>query len=150
MSLPLKAVDRLFEHLGLIYGAAWDRSLGSAPLADVKASWAHELSGFADKMELLAWALENLPEPVPNAIMFRNLARRAPAPDVPRLPEPKPDPVRMAAELAKLGQASVATKVGAAGVDHKAWAKRIMAKVDSGLRVNPTTERFAREALANA
>jgi hypothetical protein len=32
-------------------------------------------------------------------------------------------------------------------VDHKAWARRIIGRFDAGDRVNPTTLRFAREAL---
>lgn len=31
MSLPAKAVDRIFARLGATYGAAWDRSLGATP-----------------------------------------------------------------------------------------------------------------------
>lgn len=102
MHLPSKAVDRLFERLAATYGAAWDKSLGTAPLEDVKNVWSYELSGFADKMLMIAWALDNLPEKCPNVIEFKNLARKAPAPPVPRLPEPKADPERVKAELAKL------------------------------------------------
>lgn len=147
MSLPSKAIDRLFERLGATYGAAWDRSLGTAPIGDVKSAWAHELAGFDDKLGLLAWALENLPERCPNVIEFRNLARRAPVPDAPRLPEPKADPARVAAEMAKLAPVLAAARANAAPVDHKAWAKRLIARHEAGERLNPTTLRFAREAL---
>ena len=145
MSLPVKVVDRIFSRLMATYGAAWDRSLGAAPIGDVKSAWAHELAGFASRLDALAWALENLPERVPNVIEFRNLARMAPTPDAPRLPEPKADPARVAAELAKL--VDVRAGASASPVDHKAWAKRIMARHDDGERLNPTTLRFAREAL---
>lgn len=147
MTFPLKAVDRLFERLAATYGSAWDRSLGSAPMADVKSAWAHELSGFGDRLQDVAWVLENLPERCPNAIEFRNLARRAPAPDVPRLPEPKADPQRVAAELAKLAPARSAAIASAGGIDHKAWARAIVARVDAGERLRPICVRFAREAL---
>jgi hypothetical protein len=150
MSLPLKAVDRLFERLGVTYGADWDRSLGSAPIADVKGVWAHELAGFADKLPLLAWALENLPERPPNVIQFRNLCRLAPAPSAPRLPEPKADPARVAAELAKLRPAISAAQEKAAAFDHTGWAKRILARHDGGERLSPTTVLFARQALGKA
>lgn len=148
MSLSNQAIDRLFNRLGATYGAQWDKSLGNAPLNDVKTVWAHELSGYASETGLksVAWALENLPERVPNAIQFRNLCRLAPATEAPRLAEPKADPQRLAAELAKLGdmRAKVASE---SRVDHKAWAKRIIARHDAGDRINPTTLRFAREAL---
>lgn len=145
MSLPVKVVDRIFSRLAATYGAAWDRLLGAAPIGDVKSAWAHELAGFASRLDALAWALENLPERVPNVIEFRNLARMAPTPDAPRLPEPKADPARVAAELAKL--VDVRSVASASTVDHKAWAKRIIARHDDGERLNPTTLRFAREAL---
>jgi hypothetical protein len=79
-------------------------------------------------------------------IEFKLLCRQAPAPDVPELPEPKADPERLKQELSKLGdlKAKLATDTR---VDHKAWAKRIMAKYHAGERINPTVLRFAREAL---
>jgi len=150
MGLPLKAIDRLFERLAATYGAAWDRSLGTAPISDVKAAWAHELAGFDDKLGLLAWALENLPERCPNVVEFRNLARRAPAPELPRLPEPKADPERVAAELAKLAPIVATVRAPVEPVDHKAWAKRLIARHTAGERLNPTTLRFAKEALGMA
>ena len=146
MSLTNQAIDRLFTRLGATYMAQWDRALGSAPLGDVKTLWAHELSPFANSLHRIAWALENLPPRCPNVIEFKLLCRQAPAPDVPELPEPKADPERLKQELSKLGdlKAKLATDTR---VDHKAWAKRIMAKYHAGERINPTVLRFAREAL---
>lgn len=148
MSLQTKAVDRLFERMAATYGAAWVRQWADVPPSDVKTAWAHELSGYASEtgLKAVAWALENLPDRVPNAIQFRNLCRLAPATEAPRLPEPKADPQRLAAELAKLGNIR-AKVVSESRVDHKAWAKRIIARHDAGDRINPTTLRFAREAL---
>lgn len=146
MSLTNQAIDRLFTRLGATYMAQWDRALGSAPLGDVKTLWAHELSPFANSLHRIAWALENLPPRCPNVIEFKQLCRQAPAPDVPELPEPKADPERLKQELSKLGdlKAKLATDTR---VDHKAWAKRIMANYHAGQRINPTVLRFAREAL---
>lgn len=143
MSLPTKVIDRLFERLAATYGAKWVRQWDGVPMADVKSAWAHELSGFHDRMTDLAWALGNLPEPCPNAIEFRNLCRKAPQPESPRLPEPKADPERLRVEFAKLGdlRATIGT------VDHKAWARRIITNHTGGLRVSPISLRFAREAL---
>ena len=146
MSLPTKAIDRLFERLAATYGASWSRMWADVPMNDVKAAWAHELSGFEADLESVAWALDNLPERCMNVIEFRNLCRRAPAPDVPRLPEPKADPERLRRELSKLGE--IRTKVATiTTVDHKAWARRILGRFDSGDRVNPAALRFARDAL---
>lgn len=133
MSLPTKAVDRIFERMAATYGASWDRSLGQSPLTDVKGAWGHELSGFAERLSDIAWALDNLPERVPNVIEFRNHVRRAPASEVLRLPEPKADPARIAAELAKLAPLRVE---GTARRNDTAWAHRIVAKKKAGVPVS--------------
>ena len=144
MSLPVKAVDRIFARLGATYGAAWDRAMGSAPLADVKTVWAHELAGFAPHLQSIAWALENLPERCPNVIEFRNLCRQAPRDPEPQLPAPQADPERLRAELAKLAEVRKAAVEPAGAKD---WAHRILARVEAGERVSRTVHRFAREAL---
>lgn len=148
MSLPVKAIDRLFERLALTYGAAWVRQWEGLDMNDIKAMWAHELSGFSGRLEAIAWALENLPERCPNVIEFRNLCREAPRPQAMPLPEPPADPERVRAELAKLGHVPASQRAGVtAKVDHKAWAKRIIARHESGEKVRPISLRFAREAL---
>lgn len=147
MSLPSKAIDRLFERLAATYGAAWTRQWADVPIADVKSVWAHELAGYTNRLEALAWALENLPERCPNAIEFRNICRNAPAPAVKPLPMPKADPERVKAELAKLGHVSAGQREVGIGVDHKAWARGILSRHEAGEKLNPTTLRFAREAL---
>ena len=145
MSLTTQAIDRLFTRLGATYGAQWDKALGSAPLGDVKTLWAHELSAYAGSLHRIAWALENLPPRCPNVIEFKQLCRQAPAPDVPALPEPKADPDRLKRELAKL--ADIKKIAVSDRVDHKSWAKKIVARYTAGERINPTSLRFAREAL---
>lgn len=147
MSLPIKAVDRLFDRLAATYGAAWTRQWADVPITDVKTAWMHELATFANSLHRIAWALENLPPKCPNVIEFKALCRQAPAPEVPRLPEPKADPERVKAELAKLGHVRQASVAPSSSVDHKAWAKRIVARHEAGDKINPTTLRFAREAL---
>lgn len=150
MSLPLVAVNRLFDRLTATYGRDFLARFDGLEQADLKSLWTHELAGFSDKLGMIAWALENLPERAPNVIEFRNLARRAPVPDAPRLPEPKADPARVAAELAKLAPTLAAARAPTGGIDNKAWAKRLIARHDGGERLNPTTLRFAREALGMA
>jgi hypothetical protein len=62
------------------------------------------------------------------------------------LPEPKADPERLARELSKLQDLKqLVTK--ALPVDHKAWAKRILQRHADGEKTNPTSIRFAKEAL---
>jgi hypothetical protein len=144
-----KAIDRLFQRLGATYGAAWDRSFGEAPISDVKTVWAHELSVFSGSLNRIAWALENLPERCPNAMEFKSLCRQAPSPDQQALPEPKADPARVAAELAKL--APIRNTLAASTVapkDCKAWARKILAEHKAGIRRTPTALQMAKNALS--
>lgn len=146
MPISVAVIDRLFQRMAATYGARWDRSMGGAPLADVKSVWGDVLQNFdGDRLQDVAWALENLPESPPNAIEFRNLCRRAPLPEVPRLPEPKADPARVAAELAKLAPVRKAAQRSV--IDHKAWARSLIARHDAGEEIRPISLRFAREAL---
>lgn len=140
-----KAIDRLFDRLGATYGAAWERSLGATPLLDAKALWAHELQVFGERLEAVVWALDQLPERPPNVIQFRNLCRQAPAAIALPLPEPKADPARVAAELAKLGtlRATVTAQAG----DMKAWARRLKAREVASERLSMVQRSSWRTAL---
>ena len=141
MSLPMQAVDRLFLRLGATYGAEWERMWEGQPISAVKTAWAHELAGFATRLSDVAWALENLPERVPNVIAFRNLCRQSPAQPVPRLPEPPADPERVRAELAKLG-----TLTATPSRSNTEWADIVLARAEAGEKVLPYTLRCARQA----
>lgn len=138
---------RIFERLAATYGAAWDRSLGQAPINDVMTVWAHELSGFLQHrraMMSVAWALENLPDRCPNVIEFKTLCRKAPAVEAPALPEPQADPDRVAAELEKLAPLRISP---AASIDPKAWAKRLRDADLAGHPINANQARCYRLAL---
>ncbi len=139
----INAIDRLFKRLSATYGAAWERSLGAVPVGDTKTVWAHELSAFKSSLHRIAWALENLPEKCPNVIEFKNLCRKAPAPELEALPEPKADPERVKAELAKLGE--IKTVPQEAG--RFDWAHRILARQASGAKVSPTVVQMAQSAI---
>lgn len=145
MTLPLKAVDRVFMRLLATYGRGFTLMWDGIDAADVKSAWAHELSGYGQSLHAIAWALENLPERCPNAVEFRNLCRVAPASEQPRLPEPKADPARVAAELSKLAPARAA--IAGAVPDHRGWARRIVARHEAGQKVSRICLQFAREAL---
>jgi len=146
MSLPSKAIDRLFDRLMATYGNEWTNRWQGLDSQSVKSLWAHELSGYSNRLEAIAWALENLPPRSPNVIEFKQLCRLAPMPDVPKLPEPKADPERVKAELAKL-KVMVNAPQQTSAVDPKAWAKRIVARHESGDRITPTTLRVALDSL---
>jgi hypothetical protein len=119
--------------------------MGSTPLNDAKALWAHELSVFGNSLHRIAWALENLPPKCPNVIEFKHLCRQAPAPEAQQLPEPKADPARLKAELSKLGD--IRAQVTKTNTDHKAWARKIIERAKAGENVRPISLRFAKEAI---
>jgi len=146
----LATVEYVFKVLGATYGAAWDRSLGAAPLGDVTSVWANALNGFtqsADSRKAVSWALNNLPDRCPNAVEFRRLCHQAPTPPAPRLPEPKADPVRVQAELSRLAPLRRQAQTAVSGCDHKAWARRIVARAKAGEKVNRSTLQMAHTAL---
>lgn len=142
-------VEYVFKRLAATYGAAWDRSLGQSPIVDVMTVWGHQLQPFTGSdaaKKMVVWALDNLPDRAPNVLEFKALCRRAPSATPLALPEPKPDPARIEAELAKL--APLRARVGVVeNVDHKAWAKRIIARKSRGERINTTAHRMACDAL---
>lgn len=144
MSLPAAWADKIFTKLTLAYGRDFLSRWEGLEISDVKTDWSHELSGFDAHPEAIAYALANLPPKPPSVIEFRALARRAPTPEAPRLEAPKADPVKVAAEIAKQVDLKAAF---APKHDPKEWAKRIVARYESGERIRPITLRFAREAL---
>lgn len=146
MSLPLPWVDKIFSKLTLVYGRDFIGRWEGLELADVKTDWSHELSGFENFPEGIAFALQNMPAgKPPNVLEFKAMALKAPKPATRLLEPPKSDPARVAAELSKL--ATVVKRPSAGGIDHKAWAKVILARHDAGEKVRPISLRFAREAL---
>lgn len=146
MSLSLQAIDRMFARLNVTYGRDFMARWEGQDVMAVKSSWAHELAGFENHLHSIAWALENLPDRAPNIIEFRNLCRKAPAADVPRLPEPKADLARVNAELAKLAplKASLAKAAPVGGLD---WAYALQRRDNAGERLNMTVRKFYRQAL---
>lgn len=144
MSLPLPAIDRLFDRLTATYGRDFTSKYEGLDMNAVKSSWAHELSGYEKNLRAIAWALETLPERPPNVIAFRALCRMAPATEAPRIEAPRADPERVKAELAKLAPLRMKA---AAAVDRRDWARRIVKRHEAGERLNMTTLKMAKQAL---
>lgn len=139
-------IDRLFERLSMTYGIAWDNSLGSAPLNEIKAFWLNELLGLLQSKESMisiSWALNHLPERPPNLVQFKNLCYQAPAVDKPQLPAPVADPARVTNELAKLATFRIRDKQA----DPKDWARKILGDYAAGAKKSPTVVEMARSAL---
>lgn len=143
--ITAKTIDHLFDKMLAVYGAAWDRHMGSAQIADVKTVWGHELSRFT--REDIVWALDNLPENCPNVIKFKNLCREAPRAEVLQLAPPaKANAEVIAASIAK--QTGLAQAMTASRIDPKAWAPRIIRRLENGECISPTVVKMARECIA--
>lgn len=95
MPLPATWVENLFGRLSLRYGAAFMRQWPDADPVLIKADWADVLDGMPGAA--ISYALRYLPTLPPNAIQFRDICRRAPAPDVVAIAAPveRADPERV-------------------------------------------------------
>lgn len=145
MSLPAPWIDKIFTKLTLAYGREFIARWEGIELNDVKSDWGHELAGFAEHPEAIAYALANLPPKAPSVIEFRALARRAPPPEVKLLESPRANPERVASELAKLAPMRVRKSAEVQGGNE--WAHRLIARANNGERLRPYTLRCARQAL---
>jgi hypothetical protein len=126
-----KAIDRLFERLSASYGSAFTRMWADVPMTDVKTAWAHELAMFANNLNAIGWALENLPDRCPNLIEFKSLCKQAPRPATLALDEPKAPADVVDQELAKMAaEAFRAPRDDNGTVDHKRWAKKLKLRHD--------------------
>lgn len=145
MSLPIAWVDKIFSRLTVRYGDRFLNRWKGIDMDAVRFDWAETLSGFKNWPDAISYALDNIDdEKPPTAAMFRAIASRAPKPEVLALPEPKANPEKVAAELAKLAplRAEVVSRV-----DHKAWAKTLKARHESGEKLNMNQVRCYRAAL---
>lgn len=148
MSLPIAWVEKIFTKLTLIYGRDFVARWEGLSIADVKTDWGHELAGFAEHPEAIAYALQNMPLGKPPTVLeFRAIARKAPMPERKLLPEPQADPERLKRELSKLGETRAKSVETAARYDPKDWARRIIHRHTAGEKITPITLRFANEAL---
>ena len=144
--MSASAVDDVFAVLGATYGASWDRSLGTAPIADVKTVWGEALDDFChsdDAKRAILWALKNLPDDVPNARKFRTLCRQAPSREAPALPLPKVNPEIAAKVIGGLKASNPTT----GRMDPRAWAKAILANPQGR---TPTVIQMAKRAVGEA
>lgn len=86
--LPRAWVEKIFTRLQGVYGREFLSQYGTGMVGNIdpgienaKQVWAEELGGFTKWPEAIAYALEHLPERVPNCIKFKELCRVAPRPE---------------------------------------------------------------------
>jgi hypothetical protein len=132
MSLPMKALERLFQRLSATYGSEFINKWDKMPIAEVKTAWAHELASFSGNLTVIVWALENLPERCLNAIEFKKLCRQAPKPDTKMLDVDKAPTHIVDAQIAEMVRVvTEQTNPHDNKRDYKAWAKKLKARHDA-------------------
>ncbi len=84
MSLPMPWIERIFTKLTMIYGRDFLGRWEGLNIDEVKADWAHELAGFKNHADSIAYALKNMPDSgkAPTVLEFRAMCRKAPEPAV--------------------------------------------------------------------
>lgn len=148
MATSSSTVDDVFSRLIATYGRRFLDQWPGLQLSAVKAIWSRELWQIQTRVpHAVAWALDNLPEHPVNAIEFRNLCRQAPAQQLPRLAEPKAQPARVAAALAKLGSARGEVCASAADGARAKDRANIERLIESGRKLTLAQREMARTIL---
>jgi hypothetical protein len=143
-----RIVERLFARLSAKYGRAFIAKYEGVDAAAVRADWARELRGYNDPRggEIIAWALDHLPESVPNSIQFRNLCRQASINRHEALPAPQGKPLTEE-QGAKLRTTIAAFGAPKAVGKNLEWADRIMQRVQEGRSPSVCARQMAMHAL---
>ena len=150
MSLPLKAVDRLFDRLSATFGSEWVYKWQGLDMAAVKTMWAYELSAFAENLSAIGWALEHLPGKCPNLIEFKMLCKQAPAPATLMLDAPKAPAHVVDKELARIAAEAFKKPTDQNGkVDHTRWIRRLEERKAKGEKLNMYQTDSIRRAKIN-
>lgn len=135
MTLPIAAVERLFDRLSMTYGAEFKNKWTGMPLNEIKTHWAYELSQFAGNLNAIGWALQNLPDRCPNLIEFKSLCKQAPRPTTIALDAPKVPIEVVDTEISKIIASLVKTPESTG--DHKRWARRLKERHEKGEKLSP-------------
>lgn len=137
MSISIAAVERLFDRLSMTYGSEFKNKWNGIPLNEVKSAWAHELGIFADNLNAIGWALQNLPDRCPNLIEFKSLCKQAPRPTTIALDAAKAPVEVVDKVLAEIAlKAFKAPKDDKGNIDHKRWAKNLKQRHENGEKLS--------------
>ena len=142
--LPLKAIDRLFQRMLMVYGTEWSNKWRSMDDQEVKGTWAKELG--STTVEELSWAVNNLPVHAPNLIQFKDLCRQA----------PRKQDVPVVEWNGKTDEATAKKAIEQAGIvinspkekdDGREWARKILKRQEGGELLSPAVVDMANAAL---
>lgn len=148
--LPEHWVAKIFAAMRATYGAEFDRQWECPAGVDAKEHaasllgfWSRALGIFAGDPKAIRFALDNLPERVPNLQQFIVLCRRKPAPAFKALPnnaKAKAAP-EVAEKLAQIGRAGIG-KTG-----HISWAVKLQEREFGGVKLSRLQREAWRQAL---
>lgn len=141
--LPTSWITEIFKRMGLHYGSRLDTMWAGQDPAELHRFWAQELAGLAAAPEVIAHALDNLPDERPPTLgEFRKLCISAPRMAQKQLPAPRPNGEFVAKVMAEMREA--------AGVDAnpKAWAHRLRLREANGDKLTPAQRSMWRAAIS--
>lgn len=145
MPMPITWVESIFQRLAVRYGREFTSKWDGLNPDDVKADWAIALSGFTEKPDDVAYALNNLPDRAPNVQEFIAICRRAPNKAAPKQIEgPAPDKQRIL-ETAR----SIAKDSRDPNKDPHEWAKRPKSVLVFNAVLDLAAKTFAFEKILN-
>jgi len=137
MSLPVAVIERLFQRLNATYGSEFINKWDNVSMVEVKTAWSHELAFCADNLNMIVWALVNLPAKCPNLIEFKLICKQAPRPEHFAIEAQKAPADIVDKELARTAQELFKPKVNTQGtVEHKRWAKSLKTRHENGEKLS--------------
>ena len=142
--LPTNWVTEIFKRMGLHYGSRLDTMWAGQDPAELHRFWATELAGLETAPEVIAHALDHLPEDRPPSLgEFKRLCAVAPRAAAKRLPPPKPNAEFVAKVMADMREARRSAPPA------KAWAYELREAETRGERLSAGQRFMWRQALAN-
>jgi hypothetical protein len=140
--LPIAWVTEIFGRMAMHYGSRLDSMWAGQDAAALHRFWATELGGLETAPEVIAHALDNLPEDRPPTLgEFKRLCATAPRAQQKRLPPPKPNAEFVAKVMRDMRAAATANG------DPKAWAHRLRLAETNGERLNAAQRVMWRSAI---
>lgn len=141
--LPTSWVTEIFKRMGLHYGSRLDTMWAGQAPAELHRFWASELAGLEAAPEVIAHALDHLPDDRPPTLgEFKRLCQNAPRAEHKRLPPPKPNAEFVAKVMADMRAVAIKSP------GPKAWAHALRIEETGGLRLSMAQKTMWRAALA--
>lgn len=152
-ALPENWVAKIFDHMSGLYGSKFSDLWRGSDLGTVRRMWAEKLSGFATMPKAIKEALDALddkpyPPTLPEFLAMCREAGRRHEGNKPSIEyKPTQEEQARAADVIRKVSARIATDTR----DHKAWARKLKVRHESGeilslIQVNAYKEALAEES----